>query len=147
MFSRNNQEEMGQNLPESWIKEVCSTLNEVYQSHFKLHNKKVEVYGFAYPNELLLIISLLDNQNDNKAPTTYLCSVDVTPKEQPLQLLHFLVDASGIFLDSYFSTPDWNDYCLDWQEVDHQKIKFFYKTTRENIALSIEASELLARKK
>ena len=145
MFSKNNQEEMGKSLPQSWIDEVHSTLTDVYKNHCITYKKKLEVYGFSYSNELVLIISILDIEDRNKIPVTYTSSVEITAKNQPLQLLHSLVDASGIFLDAYFFAPNWDDYCSHWQETTYQTLKFFYKITRENITLSIQASKLLVQ--
>ena len=59
-----------------------------------------------------------------------------------------MFDCAGVFFDQYFAKEEnideiWDDYNLDWDETEFNKEKLFYKVTRENIGLSMEANALL----
>jgi hypothetical protein len=63
--------------------------------------------------------------------------------------MNTLFDAVGVFYDSYFAsrgnqeTDIWDEFIYEWQEADFAKHQIFYKVTRENIALSLEAESIL----
>lgn len=70
-------------------------------------------------------------------------SMDLEEKEDPQKYLDTLIDSIGIFFDQYFADANWNDYQANWEEAEYKKLKFFYKISRENMALSIQAEQLL----
>ncbi|WP_127714947.1 hypothetical protein [Halobacteriovorax sp. HLS] len=130
-------------LPEEWTKKVETLLNEVYQSNCKEVGKVFEVYGSTYPSEFVFITSLINPENDRITPVTYFISKDLDPSTKPEKMLDDLVDSIGAFYDIYFSTPDWSDFQAEWLETEFKGHKFFYKISRENVALHLAADKLL----
>ena len=62
--------------------------------------------------------------------------------------MNTMFDSAGVFFDSYFATEEnideiWDDYVLDWEETEFGSDKLFYKVTRENVGLSMQADALL----
>ncbi len=143
MLSRKEQERLGIILPEAWREKVEGVLYNVYQKHCDADNKKFQVHAITYPNELLLTASYLDPEQLEVAPVTYMISMDLEEKEDPEKHFDTLVDSIGLFFDSFFADPDWNDYQPNWGEAEYKKLKFYYKIGRENMALSIQAEQLL----
>jgi hypothetical protein len=50
---------------------------------------------------------------------------------------------AGMFFDEVFATEDWSEWEPNWQEVVWKDKKYFYKMTRENVTLTLEADRLL----
>jgi hypothetical protein len=143
LLSRKEQERLGIILPETWREKVESVLYGVYQQQCDHEKKEFQVYAITYPNELLLTASYYDPQLLEAAPVTYMISMDLNENENPDQYLDTLIDSIGIFFDSYFADSDWNEYQANWQEAEYKQLKFYYKISRENMALSIQAEQLL----
>ena len=143
MLSRKEQERMGIILPESWREKVESVLYGVYQKHCDNDKKGFQVFAITYPNELILTASYHDLEQLEAIPVTYVISMDLEEKEDPQKHLDTLIDSIGIFFDAYFADADWNDYQANWAEAEYKKLKFHYKISRENMALSIQAEQLL----
>lgn len=148
MLARKPQTEPAKNFPEDWLEEVSQILKTVYFDKFKHDSRTFAVWGHLYADELLLIISLADNFNPASIPTTLFLSVDIEPKVKMKPLLNKLLDASGTFFDTYFRTGQANSeeediYLANWDEAELGKQAFFYKVTRENISLTMEADKIL----
>lgn len=143
LLSRKDQERIGIILPEQWRKKVEAILYNVYQKQCDANNKAFQVYALTYPNELLLTASYLTTDELETAPVTYMISMDLKEKEDPERYFDTLIDSIGIFFDSYFADSDWRDYQANWEEAEYKKLKFYYKISRENMALSIQAEQLL----
>tara|TARA_Y100000780_G_C13696127_1_gene423448 strand:+ start:201103 stop:201540 length:438 start_codon:yes stop_codon:yes gene_type:complete len=143
LLSRKEQERLGIVLPEQWRQKVESVLYGVYQKNCDNDKKGFQVYAITYPDELLLTASYLNQEKLEEAPVTYMISMDLEEKEDPQKYLDTLIDSIGIFFDQYFADANWNDYQANWEEAEYKKLKFFYKISRENMALSIQAEQLL----
>jgi len=143
LLSRKEQERLGIILPEQWRQKVEAVLYNVYQKQCDSDCKAFQVYAITYPNELLLTASYFDPNQLETAPVTYMISMDLEEKEDPEQYFDTLIDSIGLFFDSYFADSDWNDYQANWEEAQYKKLKFYYKISRENMALSIQAEQLL----
>jgi len=144
MLSRKEQDKAGSELPENWCEQTELTLYSTYQTHCDNSNKNFKVHGFTYQDELFLTASYQSLVDEKMTPVTYVVSADFFGKGQNVEkLLNTLVDTIGIFFDQYFSETDWNDYQVIWTEGSYNGQDFFYKVTRENIALSIQAEQLL----
>ncbi|MCK5073700.1 MAG: hypothetical protein KAQ98_09760 [Bacteriovoracaceae bacterium] len=143
MLSRKEQKGPGNSLPEEWKKEVEKLLEVTYQEKCNILKKKFEVYGFSYPNEILIAASFLDSTDQGKSPMTVLVSSDLKDGQNHKKLLNTLVDAIGIFFDNYFSTPDWSEWQMAWQKESIKEVTFHYKITRENVSLTIMANKIL----
>jgi hypothetical protein len=89
-------------------------------------------------------VGLLNQEQLEVAPVSYIMSMDLDEKNQdPEKYLDTLIDSMGVFFDSYFADADWNDYISNWTEATYKDLKFFYKVSRENVALTIQAEALL----
>lgn len=143
MLSRKEQNVEGIPLPKPWIEEILDLINSVYEKNCNLLNKKFEIIGYTYPDELLLIVSLVKKDDVNDIPITYMASLDLDNNNEPKKLLNSLVDSIGILFDSVFSNKDWNEYHSNWLEGTIKEQKIFYRISRENIALTLQADELL----
>ena len=143
MLSRKEQQEAGKPIPRQWCEQAEVTLYSTYQAHADERKKEFQLHGFLYPNEVFLAASFLDQQNQLDIPTTYIASLDLKENQDSQKILDLLLDSMGIFFDSYFQLNDWNDYVANWTEAEFNKQTFYYKITRENIALTIQAEQLL----
>jgi hypothetical protein len=143
MLARKDQDQEGKALSEEWNTKVLGLLNSVYEAQCKQREKAFYVYGEFYPNELVVAVSLVDQNDQISIPITYLISIDIKTNDKVEQLLGNLVDSVGIFFDTFFAESEWNDYQAKWQEADFKKLKFHYKVTRENIELTLAANKLL----
>lgn len=131
--------------PEKWCSELKKVFDQTYQQQCSSLNKAFEVFAFSFPDELLLCISLLDQQVELSAPVTYKASLDLTEAEQDQEkIMANLIDSAAIFFDSYFKSGDNEDtYCPVWSETEFLKQKFYYQVSRENIGLTLKADHLL----
>jgi len=133
----------GADLPDEWKEELQDILESTYQDQRIAQNKNFFVYGKIYSNELLLIVSLYSKDDPTAIPTSCFLSADMQEKSPARKILNALVDATGIFLDSYFQDENWDEYQVQWTKEETKKVSFYYKVTRENIPLTLEANELL----
>ncbi|OFZ23864.1 MAG: hypothetical protein A2202_02315 [Bdellovibrionales bacterium RIFOXYA1_FULL_36_14] len=143
MLARKEQNSSGNPLPELWISEVLKLLNTAYSTQLKEMNYFLEFYGISYPDELFLAVSVINANNRSISPTSMCLSTDLTPKQDVKKILNTLVDTLGILLDNFFSTPDFQEWQPTWLSETFKKTSFFYKITREDISLTIEANKLL----
>lgn len=143
MISRKEHERLGIILPETWREKVESLLYNTYQEHCDADKKEFQVHAITWPDELLFTVSYLAPEKTEIIPVTYVMSLDLKEGENPEKHLDTLVDSIGIFFDSYFATADWSDYLANWDEAEYKKLKFFYRVSRENVALTIKAEQLL----
>ena len=143
MLSRKKQKVDGIPLPDDWKKEILELINSIYQEKCDEQNMYFSIFGFTYPDELLFIVSLSKKDDLSHAPITYMASIDLVKSSKPKKLLNTLVDSIGIFFDSVFADSEWNDYTSKWEDAEFSGQKFFYKVSRENIYLTLEADKLL----
>lgn len=143
MLARKEENIEGKDLPQEWLDKVLDTISRTYQGEFDPDKSEFQIFGMAFSNEALCMLSILDKIDSNKAPVTCFISADLSEKTKMNKLLDAVVDAIGLFLDDYFSQKNWDSYQLNWRELDVKKFKLFVKITRENVALSIKANQLL----
>lgn len=146
MMSRKNQETLGQPLPSEWIERVQNLMEDLYASKCKQTHKTFAVYGFHYPDELLLIVSLIGKNDPGALPVTCFLSIDIEQEGVWSGQLETLLDGAGMFFDSFFAKKGWNDYTPAWTETPFRKKTIYYMSSRENVALTIEAERLLSQK-
>lgn len=148
MFSRLEHEIAAVLFPKDWAEGLKQILLNIYGDKCLKDDKTFEIYGFSYPNEVLMIVSYV-GLDKFIAPVTLFLSADLNEKTKTDEVINDMFDSVGVFFDSYFAEKDsdeiWDDYVLDWEETEFNKQNFFYKITRENIGLSIEADLLLGK--
>jgi len=146
MFARLEHEVTPVMFPKEWCENVKTTLLSVYGDKCIKADRTFEIFTFTYPTELLLIVSYT-SLDKMIAPVTLFLSSNLTEKNDPKKTMENLFDAVGVFFDSYFANQDevWDEFIYEWQESDFSNQQMFYKVTRENIALSLEAESLLTK--
>lgn len=145
MFQRIDTDIPAIELPEKWRQELKQSLLNVYGDQCLKDDKTFDVYGFTYPNELLIIVSFV-GMDPSIIPITLFLSADLNQKTDPKKLFGSLLDNIAIFFDQYFqnaSNEEWDEFVYEWQEEEVNRQTFYYKVTRENIALTLEAERLL----
>lgn len=151
MFSRLQHDTGAVYFPDKWTSEVKQILLNVYGDRCLRDDKTFEVYGFSYPTEALLIVSFVHLNTKFEAPITLFLSSDLNDATEAKKVMDDMVDAAGVFFDDYFAKVDsienedeiFEDYVLDWDEAEFSDHKIFYKISRENIGLTIQANILL----
>ena len=143
MLSRKEHQHKATHLPEEFRTKVRELLNSIYGAKFDKEQYEFAVFGMTFPSEVLLIVSLINKKDDNAAPVTYHVSSDLNENTKADKLMNYLVDSVGLFFDSYFEDPEWNDFFSKWEETDFKGNKIHYKITRENVGLTLMADQIL----
>jgi len=146
MLARKKTSKQGKNIPQDWSESLSRLLNETYKAVCDKNKRYFDVYGQIYSDELLVIVSYLSEASESTAPITLFLSCDpyqMANEEKLKETQSAYVDLSGLFFDEIFSSEDWSEFEPDWQEVTHKKHNYWYKITRENINLTLEANKLL----
>lgn len=143
MLSRIEHDKPALNLPEQWKESVTELLQNSYGTQCSEKSKVFEVYGQSYPSEVLVMVCLLDANDKMATPISYFASANLDDKTNPEKIMDTLVDSVGVFFDEYFQTENWDDYTNQWNETKMNNIDFYYKTTRENVGLTLKADEIL----
>lgn len=153
MLARKKSSKEGKPLPSEWQEGLARLLNETYKKECQKDNRYFDVYGQIYPEELLLIVSWLSEKEQGIAPVTCFlsCEPDQMATEEKVRKTQAdFFDLAGLFFDDIFSKAEWNDdseeaslFEPNWQEVSHKNQNYFYKLSRENINLTLEADKLL----
>lgn len=131
-------------LPIEWTEEFTRTLTEAYFDQSEKDNSFFDVHGEIYDKEFVVIISYLNHDDLTAAPISLFISHDVVEDSKQFTIvLKNLIDLSSHVLDDIFATESWHDYVPNWTESKFKDSKFFYKITRENISLTIQAQQFL----
>lgn len=147
MFSRLNHDIPAVLFPKDWAEGLKQILLNIYGDKCIKDEKTFEVYGFSYPSEVLMVVSYT-GLDKFVAPVSIFLSADLNESTKTDAVINDMFDSVGIFFDAFFAKDEtsdeiWDDYVLDWEETEFNKQNFFYKVTRENIALTMEANLLL----
>lgn len=147
MFSRLDHDIKAVLFPKEWADGLKQILLNIYGDKCLKDEKTFEVFGFSYPNEVLLVISYV-GLDKFETPTTLFLSSDLNEKTDADKVMDRMFDGAGIFFDQFFAHEDtedeiWDEYILDWDEAEFGNEKFFYRVTRENVGLTMQADMLL----
>lgn len=133
-------------LPNEWTEELTRVLTEAYLERSEKDNKFFDVYGEIYEKEFVVIISYIHHEDQLMSPVSLFISHDVVEDSKKFKVvLKNLVDLSGLIFDDVFATEDWSDYVGTWTSNKYKNNEFFYKITRENISLTLQAEEFLSK--
>jgi hypothetical protein len=144
-FSRKNENSTGTPLPSNWIENISLLLNESYPE-ITNNDLTTQVWAEVFDTEILTIVSLLGNQQT--PPTTFLISADIE-KNSDKQLKKSLdksIEIVGMMIEAYLHSlthEQLYEYTHQWTEDKKSKFTFFYRTTREDISLTLKANKLL----
>lgn len=142
MFARKDQEGVGKSIPLEWQEDVQKLLALNFEENLKGKKYFFDTHGRIFQDELLLVISLAPD-DPALTPVTCFLSMDNPTEKTVKKFLDSMLNFAGDFFESYFDDNDWNDYSPRWLEVEYQGNTLYYKVTRENIALTLKAEELL----
>jgi hypothetical protein len=133
-------------LPAEWTENLTRTLTDVYFERSEKDNRFFNVYAEILEKEFVVIISYLHHNDQLVAPISLSISHDLVEDSKKFKVaLDDLVNFSGVIFDDVFSTDDWLDYVSSWTESTQRKSTFYYKITRENISLTLQAEEFLKK--
>lgn len=146
-FGRFNKEESTRTqLPNEWTDQLVKVLHEAYANEVKAKNSLFDVYGEIYEDEFVVIASFMSHSDPASVPISVFISHDVISDEKNFKKsLKDLIDLFGLIFDDIFSTADWADYNSNWTENKFKGSQFYYKITRENISLTLQAEEILKK--
>lgn len=143
-FARKEQHEHEIMLPDSWAQAVRETLQEVYHQECLQKGLVFDVLGATFPNELIIGITLIHPHQLTSAPYTFLISADLNDGNAADKMLKTLIDQSAHFFDLLFKSEDPDElYEANWSEAEGSPVPFYYKVSRENLRLTLEANKIL----
>lgn len=146
MLARKKTSKQGKTLPTEWLESLNRLLNETYKSECQQNGRYFDVYGQVYPEELLLTVSYLSEKDEYLSPLTCFLSCEpdqMATEEKVKETQANFIDVVGLFFDEIFADSEWDEFEPTWQEVTHKNQNYFYKLSRENINLTLEADKLL----
>ncbi|MFP5457612.1 MAG: hypothetical protein ACLGG7_02665 [Bacteriovoracia bacterium] len=145
MLARKLSSQQGEVLPLEWSDTVGQLLNQTYAQECTAQARTFAVYGQIFEDELLVIIGFNPLEATAAATTCFLScdKADISTPEKVKATQTDFVDIAGMFFDEIFATEDWSDWEPNWQEVEWKGKTFFYKLTRENVTLTLEADRML----
>lgn len=133
-------------IPNEWVEEVTKSLTEVYYEQSEKDNRFFDVYGEIGEKEFVVILSYLHHSEQMASPISVFISHDVLANSKQFQAaLKDLLDLAGEIFDDIFAQENWNDYNSNWTENKFRSSTFYYRITRENISLTLQAEEILAK--
>ncbi len=146
MIARKPSSKNGNSIPQDWLEGLARMLNESYKPECKDHKRYFDVYGQIYKEELLLVVSWLSEADVYTAPIT--CFLSCGPEQMNNEMKaketqENFIDVVGLFFDEIFADDDWANFEPVWQEVNYKHENYFFKLSRENINLTMEADKLL----
>ena len=146
MLARKATSKNGKNLPSDWIESFARLLNETYKNECKENLCYFDVYGQIYDEELLIVASWISEKDQFSTPISCFLSCDsshIQSEEKVKETQKNFIDLVGLFFDEIFSQEEWIDFMPSWQEVHHKNETYFYKLSRENVSITLEANRLL----
>lgn len=134
----------GKKLPVEWTENLTKTLTEAYFDQSEKDNRFFSVFGEIFEEEFVVIVSYIHHDDPLASPYSLFISHDIIDGDKDFRkVLDGIVDFSGHVFDDIFATKDWNEYIPTWTENKFRNINLFYKLTRENISLTMQAEEIL----
>ncbi len=146
MLARKKTSKNGKSVPQDWLESLSRLLNETYKTECKNNERYFDVYGQIYQEELLVVVSYLSEKAEAETPITCFlsCETDqMSSEEKVKQTQKGYVEVVSLLFDEIFSNSEWHEFEPIWQDVTHKQQTYFYKITRENINLTLEANKLL----
>lgn len=144
MFARKHPEIQGTLLPTHWLEKASHALNERFETFSEKY--QFYLYGEAHRDEITLIASAVKREIE-QSPISFFLSSDLTGKESEkdyLKTLDEMLNTCECFFEEVFDDEEnWSEYTSLWLETQVAKKKLYYKVTRENIYLSLEANKIL----
>ena len=136
----------GSSLPQEWIESFIKVLTDTYFEQTEKDNRLFDVYAMTFSSEFVVIISYIHHDDHFAAPVSVFISHDLQPDSSKMKnTLDNIINLAGHIFDDIFSVEQWSEFNPNWTENDFKGDKFFYKITRENIGLTLQAEEILKK--
>ena len=133
----------GTDLPKEWTESFVGLLTQTYFDQTEKDHRFFDVYGQIFDKEFTVIVSYIHHDDHLAAPISIFVSCDIEDNKETKKALDKVINLSGLILDDIFATEDWSEFVPTWTENSYEDNKFFYKITRENIGLTMQAEEIL----
>jgi hypothetical protein len=136
----------GTNLPNDWREGFSLLLHDGYGKECDQQNRVFDVYGQIYSEEILIVVSCLSRTDASIAPIALFLSCDpeqMNNEQKVNEVQKNYIELAGLFFDQIFAISDWSEFEPSWQEVTHNNRTYYFKLSRENINLTLEANRLL----
>lgn len=146
MLGKKKSSVAGKSIPQDWLESLGRLLNETYKTENKKNDRYFDVYGQIYSEELLVVVSWFPEKSQTVAPIALFLTCDkdqMNTEKKVRETQENYIELSGLFFDEIFASTDWDNFEPNWQEVSHKHQNYYYKITRENINLTLEADRLL----
>lgn len=152
LFKRNRSNQagiVGISFPEQELENINRCLDEQFSQLYpiSMEDKTFQTYGQIFPDELLLIVTLVHSKNASSPLSIFVsksfAAAEIDDTKAAQKTLESMVELVGIFFDDVLSHNDWNNFTLAWVEEDYKNSTYFIKTSRENIELTLQANQLL----
>lgn len=103
--------------------------------------KVLRPFSFLYRDELVLAVSYYPEENTY--PHSFFLSIDLQEQNADRATLDFLVDALEHLLKNFFENPSSWEHRDLWTPEEYHERCFYWKFSKENIELSLQADALL----
>lgn len=145
MFNRKNHDSEGVLIEESWKEDFIGILNDTFKDKKATPQYLFDAYGKVYGDEIVVAACYYNGANMNEIPVSIIVSfeMDEKSKKNIKKIFSDMMDLTGLFFEEFFDNPEFTDYEPEWQHHSFKKNDYYFKVTRENIALSLEAERLL----
>ena len=147
MFSRfDDRVEKANPLSLELVNFIQNLIQETFEENLKNKGLDLQVYGETYDNEIVLIFSLLNSKDSTANTISLFISDDISQESKIEEKIDFLINSSSDFFETICSSTEEElveIYSPRWQETKLSTNNFYYKISRENIILTIEANKLL----
>jgi len=143
MLSRNNEEAKGLELPSEWLNDITEAINSTYKNLLDRKNLSLSSFGELHKGEVCLAFCLTKLNSDDSSAISLFLSLDLKENEDPKTVLDKTINQSSEFFDLILSEQTEEIFQPNWVKSDLKENNFFFKITRENIKLTIEANKLL----
>jgi hypothetical protein len=146
MLARKTSSKNGKTLPSDWTEGLARLLNETYKNQCTKSHRYFDVFGEIYDEELLVVISYISEKDESQTPISCFLSCEgahIQNEELVKETQNNFIDVAGLFFDEIFSQDQWSEFEANWQEAHYKDQTYFYKLSRENIGLTLEANRLL----
>jgi hypothetical protein len=144
LLGRYQTESAGSSMPQEWHDSFINVLNSAYADVISKNDRFFDVYGRIYDEEFVVIVSYIHIEDQMASPISLFLSHDIIADEKQMKkALDNVMDLAGLIFDDILASDDWNDYNPNWTENKYKGNTFYYKVTRENISLTLQANEIL----
>ena len=139
VLSRHNEEMDGVDLPMEWLDELTHAVKSTYGNTLQSNGYEIKTFGELFKGEVCVAFSL----SSNSGCITLIISVDLDPKKEPKDLLDKAINHSSEFFDLIINSEGEDVFQPNWVKSELTGSDFYFKITREDISLTIEANKLL----